>query len=296
MKLMNNTQFREALLEYAELTERSLERLCVGMTDSRVVEAMRYSLLGGGKRVRAALVLACASLSENNENDALLAASAIEMIHAYSLIHDDLPAMDNDDMRRGKLSCHKQYGESTALLAGDGLLTLAFNLLSRISKPSVSAECTAILSEAAGVNGMIYGQELDLAAEEHEVSEEELILIHKNKTGALIRSAVSMGAALAKLNESERHALLIYAENLGLVFQIIDDILDCTSTTEELGKPVGSDGANNKTTYVTLYGIEKARVLAKEYNEKAITAVTEAFGDGADFLIALAQNLLVRSK
>lgn len=296
MKLMNNTQFREALSEYAELTERSLERLCVGMTDSRVVEAMRYSLLGGGKRVRAALVLACASLSENNENDALLAASAIEMIHAYSLIHDDLPAMDNDDMRRGKPSCHKQYGESTALLAGDGLLTLAFNLLSRISEPSVSTECTATLSEAAGVNGMIYGQELDLAAEEHEVSEEELILIHKNKTGALIRSAVSMGAVLAKLNESERQALLIYAENLGLVFQIIDDILDCTSTTEELGKPVGSDGANNKTTYVTLYGIEKARVLAKEYNEKAITAVTEAFGDGADFLIALAQNLLVRSK
>ncbi len=293
---MNSIQFQQKLSNYAALTESFLNELCVGEGGSNVAEAMRYSLLGGGKRIRAALTLSTANLSECNEEDALFAASAIEMIHAYSLIHDDLPCMDNDDMRRGKPSCHIKFGESTALLAGDGLLTLAFETLSKISEPSVSNKCVSVLSSAAGYRGMIYGQELDIQAENHSINEQELRLIHKNKTGAIIEASVFMGAIVAKLNDSEINALRVYAENLGLVFQIIDDILDCTSTTEELGKPVGSDGENGKTTYASLYGVEEARQLAQNYNEKAISCVNEAFGSGADFLIALAQNLLIRSK
>lgn len=293
---MNNEQLSSALSEYAHLVEKSLSSLCVGADRSTVCEAMRYSLLGGGKRIRGALVLAAASLGESSLDDALLAASAVEMIHAYSLIHDDLPSMDNDDMRRGKPSCHKKFGEATALLAGDGLLTLGFNTLSRISEPKKAAKCVEILSSAAGHMGMIYGQELDLEAEEHTATEKELFLIHENKTGALIKASVGMGAAIAELNDEQKDALNTYAENIGLVFQIVDDILDCTSSTEVLGKPVGSDRENSKTTYASLYGIEEAKKRAREYNDKAVAAVTDTFHEGADFLVALAQNLLIRSK
>lgn len=293
---MNKQDFLYKLGVYADLTESSLEALVPNDNNSMVAEAMRYSLLGGGKRIRAALVMAAAELCGGSDIEASYSASAIEMLHCYSLIHDDLPCMDNDDMRRGKPSCHKKFGEATALLAGDGLLTLSFNTLSKILNAEHSRKCTLILSEAAGYLGMIYGQELDLSAEANPVSAEELFKIHENKTGALIKASVRMGAVLGDLDQDGMKALDDYAEKIGLVFQIVDDILDCTSTTDELGKPVGSDSENNKTTYVSLFGIEKSKELAKKYNEEAIDAVKKRFGDKGDFLISLANNLLIRSK
>ncbi len=287
----------EKLMQYVALTERRLDELtALRGFDSRVLEAMRYSLLSGGKRIRAALCLASCELCGGEEKYALDAACALEMIHAYSLIHDDLPCMDDDDMRRGKPSCHIKYGYADALLAGDGLLTLAFETLSGIGDSAVSAECAGLLAKAAGARGMVYGQELDLRYEDKEASLSELEQIHLHKTGALIKVACTLGAACAHASKQQKDALCEYAERLGLVFQIIDDILDCTSTDEQLGKPVGSDREQHKNTYVTLLGVERSRELARQYTEQAVRSLDIFEEQKREFLCSLALELLVRKK
>ena len=267
---------------YLEKIEQALGECCAELLPetSRVCQAARYSLLAGGKRVRAGLTLV---------------ACAVEMLHCYSLIHDDLPCMDNDDMRRGKPSCHKAFGEATALLAGDALLTEAFEAIAGAPAcAETKARAALALAAGAGSKGMVWGQELDLRCEGQPVNEETLRLIHANKTGALINAAVQLGAAAALAGEPDCAALRAYALDLGLVFQIVDDVLDVTSTSEELGKPAGSDASNEKTTFATLYGSEGARELARSINENACSALRAGYGEKADFLVQLAQTLLCR--
>ena len=262
---------------------------------SQVNEAARYSLLAGGKRVRAVLCMASCELLGGKAEQAAQLACAVEMLHCYSLIHDDLPCMDNDDFRRGKPSCHKAFGEATALLAGDLLLTEAFEVLSNASLSDAArvAACSA-LAHGAGSAGMVLGQELDLRYESQPVGEEILRRVHRNKTGALINAAVQMGAAAAGGGEDDRLRLERFAYDLGLVFQIVDDVLDVTSTSEELGKPIGSDAGNNKTTFATLYGPQRAMELAQKINDGACALLEQAYGEQATFLTTLAQSLLRR--
>ena len=217
------------------------------------------------------------------------------MLHCYSLIHDDLPCMDNDDLRRGRPSCHKAFSESTAMLAGDVLLTEAFEVIANASAtPQICVAAARALGAGAGSRGMVYGQELDLKYEALAATEEQLRLIHRNKTGALINAAVQMGAAAAGATPQQCKILASYAYGLGLVFQIVDDVLDVTSTPEQLGKPIGSDSENGKTTFVTLYGTDGAMVLAQKLNEQICNDLQQHFGAKAAFLQQLAQQLLVR--
>jgi len=213
-------------------------------------------------------------------------ACAIELIHTYSLIHDDLPAMDNDDLRRGKPTNHKVYGEAVAILAGDALLTLAFQLIAEnINSASSDAvvKVTKEFAEAAGSQGMIGGQVVDTLAANHEINADTLDYIHRHKTGALFRASVRAGAILGGATEEQLSALTRYAENLGLAFQIIDDILDVEGDAAKIGKPVGSDQKNNKATYPALYGIDVSRQRANQVANEALIAL-ESFGHGADFL------------
>ena len=220
----------------------------------------------------------------------------LEMLHCYSLIHDDMPCMDNDDYRRGRLSCHKQYGEATALLAADALVTAAFEAVANApTHPQSRVQAAAHLAKAAGARGMLYGQELDKHYETVHASESELLELHAHKTGALIIAGVDLGCDAAQADDALCTALQHYAAELGLVFQIVDDILDVTATTEELGKPVGSDAENDKTTFITLYGLEGARSLAKQHNDAALAALAD-LGPEADFLREMAVELLTRSK
>lgn len=262
---------------------------------SEVCRAARYSLLGGGKRIRAVLTMATCDLLQGNMEAAAQFASAVEMLHCYSLIHDDLPCMDDDDMRRGKPSCHKAFGEATALLAGDVLLTEAFETIACADADAeIRVRAAAALSHGAGSVGMVGGQELDLKYETCTATEQQLRAIHHGKTGALINAAVQMGAACALADAECCRILEQYAFDLGLVFQIVDDVLDVTSTAEELGKPIGSDAENNKTTFVTLYGVDGAMALAHKINESACEAMEKTFGDRAVFLVELARSLLYR--
>lgn len=262
---------------------------------SEVCRAARYSLLGGGKRIRAVLVLSVCDLLGGDKAAAGQFAAAVEMLHCYSLIHDDLPCMDNDDLRRGRPSCHKAFDEATAMLAGDVLLTEAFEVVA--NAPASAQACVRAaraLGAGAGSRGMVYGQELDLKYEALAATEDQLRLIHRNKTGALINAAVQMGAAAAEADTETCRVLEAYAYGLGLVFQIVDDVLDVTSTPEQLGKPIGSDSENGKTTFVTLYGTDGAMVLAQKLNEQICNDLQQHFGAKAAFLQQLAQQLLVR--
>lgn len=262
---------------------------------SEVCRAARYSLLGGGKRIRAVLVLSVCDLLGGDKAAAGQFAAAVEMLHCYSLIHDDLPCMDNDDLRRGRPSCHKAFDEATAMLAGDVLLTEAFEVVA--NAPASAQACVRAaraLGAGAGSRGMVYGQELDLKYEALAATEDQLRLIHRNKTGALINAAVQMGAAAAEADTETCRVLEAYAYGLGLVFQIVDDVLDVTSTPEQLGKPIGSDSENGKTTFVTLYGTDGAMVLAEKLNEQICNDLQQHFGAKAAFLQQLAQQLLVR--
>ena len=279
---------------YRSLVESRLDELLRDSVDSRVLEAMRYSLLGGGKRVRGVLCLASCALCGGQNEEALLAASALEMLHCYSLIHDDLPCMDDDDLRRGQPSCHKKFGEAMAMLAGDGLLTMAFRVLAEMREPGAAIECVRLLSENAGVRGMIRGQELDLEAETKQLTLEQLNEVHRHKTGALICASAAMGAAVAHARPEQRAALWDYAEKIGLVFQIVDDILDRTSSTETLGKPVGSDMQQQKSTYPGLIGIESSRNTAATLTAEAVAGLEHVFGARAEFLAAFARQLLTR--
>lgn len=262
-----------------------------------VEDAMRYSLLGNGKRLRGVLVLCFAELCDGSIDAAMPLACAIEMVHAYSLIHDDLPCMDNDDLRRGRPTCHIKFGEATALLAGDGLLTKAFEIISGQDKLSQQQRLTAVglLSKAAGTAGMIGGQTIDIANEGKEMDGKLLDYLHSLKTGTLIRAAVALGCCAGGCNAEFAKAADEYAAGLGLIFQITDDLLDVLSTTEELGKPVGSDAASSKTTYATLYGIDGSKKKLQELAQECRTAITSIPIDST-FLCDVVDMMVVRTK
>jgi len=276
------------------LIENALEKAVSPYKDSIVGQAMAYSLSAGGKRIRPSLTLAFCEMSGGVKEKALHLACAVEMIHTYSLIHDDLPCMDDDDLRRGRPSCHKQFGEATALLAGDGLLTLAFNMIAAADLDAdLKVKASWILSEKAGVFGMIGGQELDIKNENNpSVDGEDLLEIYKGKTSALLEAACMLGVVASGGDETKLKKAREYGYNLGVAFQIIDDILDVTSTEAELGKPIGSDDENHKITFVSLYGIEKAREYAKKYTDNALYSL-EAF-DNNEFLKSFTEKLLNR--
>lgn len=270
-------------------------RSAVSGTDV-VSEAMRYSLEGGGKRIRPCLTLEFCRVCGGDPAAALPFAAAVEMVHTYSLIHDDLPCMDDDDLRRGKPSCHVRYGEANALLAGDGLLTLAFETLTRAALPKTRiAEACATLAAAAGHRGMIGGQTMDLENEGRAVSLETLRTTDALKTVELIRAACLLGCIAADAPQAQRGAAADYAYGLGMAFQIVDDILDVTGDTATLGKPAGSDEMQNKSTYVTLCGLDGAKQDARGFTQRAIRA-TECFGEAGDALRALAESLCERNK
>ena len=288
-----------SLDEYVSIINKYLETSIgdCNFGEDIVHKAMRYSLGIGGKRIRPVLVLEFCRLCGGDINKALPFAAAIEMIHTYSLIHDDLPCMDDDDMRRGMPSCHKKFGEEYALLAGDGLLTRAFGIIaeSDIAKesPDIAIKAVAELSALAGCNGMIGGQVVDLRNENKACGIDVLQTMDSLKTGALIRCSALLGVLAAKGTDSQRDAAVAYADNLGHAFQIVDDILDVTGDEKELGKPIGSDADSNKSTYVTILGIDKSKEYAETLTKKAINNL-DIFGEDADFLRDLALSLISR--
>ena len=283
---MEQERYQQQYKAFVQQAEQRLNELCDVYlpVKAQISQAARYSLLGGGKRVRAVLVLAACQLAGGDTAAAADYAAALEMLHCYSLIHDDMPCMDNDD------------GEATALLAADALVTAAFEAVANApTHPQSRVQAAAHLAKAAGARGMLYGQELDKHYETVHASESELLELHAHKTGALIVAGVDLGCDAAQADDALCIALQHYAAELGLVFQIVDDILDVTATTEELGKPVGSDAENDKTTFITLYGLEGARSLAKQHNDAALAALAD-LGPEADFLREMAVELLTRSK
>lgn len=262
---------------------------------ARLREAMAYSLLAGGKRLRPVLVLLACEACGGSADDALPAACAIEMVHTYSLIHDDLPAMDDDDLRRGRPTNHIQFDEAQAILAGDGLLTLAFEVIARdISPSSVAAACCADLASAAGPCGMVAGQVADLAAENQPVeSDTELEAVHRRKTGRLLASAVTMGARIAGADAPTLAALETYGIKIGLAFQIADDLLDVTGSREKMGKAVGKDASHGKLTYPQLLGETESRMRAEKLISEACEAIS-FLGERGQRLEALARFVLER--
>ena len=266
--------------------------------EARLFESMRYSVIGGGKRLRGFLVLEGARQFGVSRNAALRVACAIEMVHAYSLIHDDLPAMDNDDLRRGKPTNHKAFDEATAILAGDSLQCHAFTVLAEEDThpdPAVRIELVRMLSRAAGPRGMCGGQMLDMMAEQGKSPQDEAAIgrLQTLKTGKLIEFSAEAGAVLGKANLSQRHALLSYGRDLGAAFQIADDLLDATATAEEAGKATGKDAAMGKATLVSLYGLERARLQAERLVTQA-KGHLDAFGDKAELLKMLANFVIER--
>lgn len=265
-----------------------------------VVEAMRYSLMSGGKRIRPILLMAGAKAAGGNQKALLPAACALECIHTYSLIHDDLPAMDDDDLRRGRPTCHKVYGEAVAILAGDGLLTYAFELicnpeLTQNISPHLLGEAIFLLARAVGVSGMVGGQTADILMEGRPVDVETLSFIHSHKTGALIQTSVEIGGLLGKANNEELYHLKRYGESLGLAFQIKDDLLDVEGDQEILGKPVGSDDRNLKATYPALFGLKETRRRAQELLKQALSEL-ELFDDSAEPLRSIARYIVERDR
>lgn len=284
---------KEFLREKQLRVEQAMQACLARYSDAPegLVEAMRYSLMGAGKRVRPALVLGACELVCGKDDPALPAACALEMIHTYSLIHDDLPAMDNDDFRRGKPTCHKKFGEAAALLAGDALLTLAFSEMSRTENMAAVRE----LAEAAGVSGMVGGQYRDMQAEGSKLSIEELRRIHAGKTGALITASVRIGALLGNASDTALQALTRYGQQLGLLFQITDDILDVVGDAAALGKSTGKDAKTGKATYPALFGLETARAMAWSAADSAIHEL-HGLGPEAETFRALANYLLERDR
>lgn len=262
---------------------------------SKVAQSAEYSLLNGGKRVRGVLLLAVSDLLDGNIPAAEVFSAAIEMIHSFSLIHDDLPCMDDDDMRRGKPANHIVYGEATALLAGDALAIAALETVcSAPLSPQFIVEAVKTLSRASGDRGMIHGQELDLAHETVRADSDTVLQIHRAKTGALIRASVELGIIAASKKTDDYAVITQYADNIGLTFQIIDDILDVTSSSDVLGKPVGSDSENQKSTFVTLHGVEASRKEAQRLTSEAVVSLMNQFGQRAEFLCRFAEKLAER--
>ena len=287
----------DVLVERAATVEAVLDRLLTAPDEpSRdIYEAMRYMALGAGKRLRPALVLLAAEACGGSAEEALPAAAAVEMIHTYSLIHDDLPAMDNDDLRRGRPSCHKAFGEAMAILAGDALLTEAFRVLAvEVADAARSRRLAGELARAAGASGMVGGQVADLKAELNRSADEQILsLIHRRKTGCLIEASVAMGAISAGAGEHYERSLRQYGLHLGLAFQIADDVLDVTSTAEELGKTPGKDVAAGKATYPAVVGLDAARARADELAAEAVAHLAR-FGEAAGTLRELARFVVER--
>jgi geranylgeranyl diphosphate synthase type II len=290
--------FNAQLHQKAQLVNAVLQQLLASQPiNGELKEVLRYVLEGPGKRIRSALVLWCCELVSGRINrNSEIAAAAIEMVHTYSLVHDDLPAMDNDDLRRGRPTCHKAFDEATAILAGDALLTLAFEILAKgIDKPVITVKLIGELAEAAGPGGMIAGQLADLKAEKGQGSEELLEYIQTNKTAKLFRCAAAMGAVCGGANENQYNSLCEYGLKLGLGFQIADDVLDVCASSEQLGKTAGKDASAGKVTYPAAVGLERSRQLAKQLADESIAAL-ETFGSKADALRELAMALLERTK
>ena len=288
---MNKSPFAEWMAATQARVETALARHLPGhdCIPGDLHEAMRYATLGGGKRVRPLLAFAAGELTNAAPEKLEIVACAVEMIHAYSLVHDDLPCMDNDDLRRGRPTCHIEFDEPTALLVGDSLQTLAFELLATqaISEPARQLEMITLLAHASGSRGMAGGQAIDLAAVGKALNQPELELMHALKTGALIRAAVLLGALAGQpLSSDERLGLDRFAKRAGLLFQVVDDILDCTASTATLGKTAGKDEAAAKPTYVSLLGLDAARAYADELRSDALAALAN-FGDRATRLIQL---------
>lgn len=294
---MTDLEFENILNNDIAIVERRLIDLLPNCLDNQdvVVEAMKYSLLNGGKRLRPVFCLEFAKMCSCDRKDALDFACAVEYIHTYSLIHDDLPCMDDDDYRRGKPSCHKKFGEATALLAGDGLLTQAFQIIGDCDlSDSKKVLATRLLAQNSGVSGMIGGQVIDLKYESETPDLKQLLSVHRLKTGALISAACLLGCIAAGADNDKISAASRFAYNLGIAFQIKDDILDVVGNSEILGKPVGSDAENEKTTYVTLEGLEKAQSDVEKLTNSAINELSTF--DNNEFVMLLAQKLVNRNK
>lgn len=302
---VNNSESEKiavAMLEkYSKIIDGEFEKKYTtdgGRTSEKLYRAEKYSLTAGGKRIRPALVLEVCQMFGGEPEMALPFAKAVEMIHTYSLIHDDLPCMDDDDMRRGKPSNHKVFGENYAVLAGDGLLTDAFYECAM--NPYVSGDCAAvavsILSKSAGSYGMVKGQAIDMFGEDNEISLEELVELHSNKTGALICVSAQLGALAAGVEPGDERMdnVTDYARCIGLAFQIIDDILDVTSSADVLGKNVGSDSEHHKSTFMTFFDVDKAKEFAQRYTDEAKSKIAKY--EGSDNLCALADYLCSREK
>ncbi len=290
------------LKEKRNLVNKALEEYLppVDNPTRNLIESMRYSLFAGGKRLRPILCLGTVEALGKNPEHCLPVACAIEMIHTYSLIHDDLPAMDNDELRRGKPTNHVVFGEAMAILAGDGLLTEAFFVLSNyglndLINPTKLLEIIRIISNAAGCRGMVGGQTIDMEAEGKEIEPSLLEMMHACKTGALITASVESGAVAAGASNEARNAFVNYGRHFGLAFQITDDLLDVTGDSEEMGKPAGSDEARQKSTFPALYGLEKTREMAKFHVSKALENLQQ-FDDRALPLRELVKYLLKRRK
>jgi geranylgeranyl diphosphate synthase type II len=298
-KSETSSSLKSALAVKAALVERVLADLFDRQTEipPRLKEAMEYMMSGGGKRIRAALAMwACEVVSGKLNRDAQVAAAVVEMVHTYSLIHDDLPAMDDDDMRRGKPSCHKQFDEATAILAGDGLLTLAFEMLStEIENSDTAVRMIRTLSEAAGPSGMIAGQVADMNSPHANGSMQRLQYIHMNKTAEMFAASTALGAMAGGATQEQLSAMIEYGMKIGLGFQIADDLLDVTASSEQLGKTAGKDAEQGKLTYPALIGEEKSRKIFEKLTCEAVCAL-QIFGKDAETLRQLAMELLNRSK
>ena len=295
---MSMTRFEAELQAKAKLVNERLQSLITSSyIDDRLRDAVAYILGSPGKRIRSVLLLWCCELVSGQVNrNAEFAAAAIELVHTYSLVHDDLPAMDDDDFRRGRPTCHKVFDEATAILAGDALLTLAFEILAKaIDKPATAVKLVGQLAQDAGPSGMVAGQIADLEAEKVKGSKELLEYIHINKTAKMFRCAAVMGAICGGAKKSQIQCLLEYGMKIGLGFQIADDILDVCSTSEQLGKTAGKDKKALKCTYPAVFGMEKSRMLARKLADEAIATV-KSFGEKADILRELAVALLNRTK
>lgn len=294
---MFTVEMKKMLDEYSDKISKQIVKYLPTVNDGQqsVVSAMEYSISNGGKRLRPILTLEFCKMCGGDVDKAMPLACAVEFIHTYSLIHDDLPCMDNDDMRRGKPSCHKMFGESTALLAGDALLTHAFELIcSSDLDDSQKVMAVSLLSQNSGVNGMIGGQVLDLKYENLDPNLSQLLSIDKLKTGALIAAACLMGCIAANANEQKIIAASKFAYYLGIAFQIKDDILDVTGDEETFGKPIGSDENNGKTTYVSLVGVEKAQQNVELFTNNAVEQLANF--ENNDFVKFLADYLVNREK
>ncbi len=296
-----HSAFGEWLAAHATRVERALETLLppADLSPAPLHEAMRWAALGGGKRIRACLVYAsaqaCQSHTDAVSRQALdLAAAAVEVIHAYSLVHDDLPCMDDDALRRGKPSTHAKFGEAIALLAGDAMQPLAFKWLSEMPiSPALSVQATHTLAQAIGSDGMAGGQAIDLLSTGLLMHEKDLASMHARKTGALLSASAQLGAMVVGADSKHRSALRQYADALGLAFQVVDDVLDATESSETLGKTAGKDEAQDKATYVTLLGLDRARALAQDLEAQACKAV-KSFGTSGHCLVDLAGYVVRR--